>query len=423
MKNFILITTLAMLTGAIALKPLNTQAQTTPAQNAPTQDSKQIEFLQTWHEACTKKDAENVEKCCQLSKELTDKYPNAEKQFIDYAKNQISRCALNKARQKFANALEAFYASAPEANKLEALFTAGDDYLEIDKDPQSPAHLFIVAQQPLAGQRAAGAGVYKNLDRVKTYAERSLQAFETLNPPEKYKKGYDEYNLFNLRDEALANLNYYLGSYLIETKGDQPEAQDQALAYVNKSIQVRGKDSKVLFGWKDPNNYSLRSYIYTKRYLELRKKHDSLTEEQKSGDTGKELVKQINQLLDAKMIPELARIIATATDPAFKDTMNGAIEDFNKFWKFRVDDPSKATAFLKSFEADPSIEGPPVPAKADDGTGAGAPNVTGGPAKLSVGAAAVPGTGAGKGANGTKASGKPSTKGKTTTQGSRKKKR
>ena len=150
---------------------------------------------------------------------------------------------------------------------------------------------------------------------------------------------------------------------------------------------------------------------------------ESLTEEQKSGDTGKELVKQINQLLDAKMIPELARIIATATDPAFKDTMNGAIEDFNKFWKFRVDDPSKATAFLKSFEADPSIEGPPVPAKADDGTGAGAPNVTGGPAKLSVGAAAVPGTGAGKGANGTKASGKPSTKGKTTTQGSRKKKR
>jgi len=423
MKNVILITTLAMLTGAIALKPLNAQAQTTPAQNTPTQDPKQIAFLQTWHEACSKKDAENVEKCCQLSKELTEKYPDAEKQFIDFAKRVIGRCALNKAYQKFVNSLEAFYASAPEANKLDALITAGDDYLEIDKDPQSPAHLFIVAQQPLAGKQAVAAGVYKNLERVKTYAERSLQAFETLNPPEKFKKGYDEYNLFNLRDEALANLNYYLGYYLIETKGDQPEAQDQALAYVNKSIQVKGKDSKVLFGWKDPNNYSLRSYIYTKRYLELRKKHDSLTEEQKTGDTGKDLIKQINQLLDAKMIPELARIIATTTDPAFKDTMNGAMEEFNKFWKFRVDDPSKAPAFLKSFEADPTIEGPPVPAKADDGTGAAAPNVTGGTAKLSAGAAAVPGTGAGKAANGTKASGKTSTKGKTTTKGSRKKKR
>lgn len=423
MKNFILITTLAMLTGAIALKPLSAHAQTTPAQNAPAQDPKQIEFLRTWHEACSKNDAENVEKCCQLSKELTDKYPNAEKQFIDFATRQIGRCALNKARQKFAGALEAFYASAPEANKLDALFRAGDDYLEIDKDPQSPAHLYIVAQQPLAGQRAVVAGVYKNLDRVKTYAERSLQAFETLNPPEKYKKGYDEYNLYNLRDEALANLNYYLGYYLIETKGDQPEAQDQALAYINKSIHVRSKDSKVLFGWKDTNNYSLRNYIYTKRYSELSKKHDSLTEEQKTGDTGKELIKQINQLLDAKMIPELARIIATATDPAFKDTMNGAMEEFNKFWKFRVDDPSKAPAFLKSFEADPTIEGPPVPAKADDGTGAAAPNVTGGTAKLSAGAATVPGTGADKGANGTKASGKTSTKGKTTTKGGRKRKR
>src|SRR5262245_5901496 len=113
MKNVILITTLAMLTGAIALKPLNALAQSAPAQNAPTQESKQTEFLQIWHEACSKKDAESVEKCCQLSKEMTDKYPNVEKQFLDYAKNQIGKCELSKAYQKFAGALEAFYASAP----------------------------------------------------------------------------------------------------------------------------------------------------------------------------------------------------------------------------------------------------------------------------------------------------------------------
>src|SRR5215813_5417561 len=421
MKNIILITTLAMLTCTIVLNPLNAQAQSTPAQDAPTQDPKQIAFLQTWHDACSKNDAENAEKCCQLSKELTDKYPDAGKQYIDYAKSQIGKCAVNKAFQKFTSALESFYASEPEANKLEALFSAGDDYLEIDKDPQSAAHLFIVAQQPLAGQQAVVAGVYKNLDKVKTYAERSLQAFETLNPPEKYKKDYTEYNLFNLRDETLAKLNQYLGYYLIETKGAQPEAQDQALAYVNKSIQVRGKDIKVLFGWKDPNNYSLRRYIYTKQYAELRKKYDAANDDK--GDTGKELLKQINQLLDTKLIPELARIIATATNPALKDTMNDAVVEFNNFWKFRVDDPSKAPAYLKSFEADPTIEGPPVPAKADDGAGAAAPNVTGGEAKLSAGAAAVPGTGAGKGANGTKSSGKTSTQAKTPTKGSRKKNR
>src|SRR5215475_32841 len=364
MKNIILITTLAMLTGTIVLKPLNAQAQSSPAQDAPTQDPKQIQFLQTWHDACSKKDAESAEKCCQLSKELTDKYPDAGKQYIDYAKSQIGKCALNKARQKFANALEAFYASSPEESKLDALLTAGDDYLKVDKDPQSAAYLFIVAQQPLAGQRAVVAGVCKYRERVKTYAERSLQAFETLNPPEKYKKDYTEYNLFNLRDETLASMNQYLGYYLIETKGDQPEAQNQALAYINKSIQVRGKDSKALFGWKDSNNYSLRRYIYNKQYTELRKKYDALTDDQKTGDTGKELIKQINQLLDTKLIPELARVIATATDPALKDMMKEATGDFNNFWKFRVDDPSKAAAYLKSFEADPTVEGPPVPAKA-----------------------------------------------------------
>jgi hypothetical protein len=419
MKNIILVTTLAMLTGTIVLKPLNALAQTAPAQNAPAQDPKQIEFLQTWHDACSKNDAENAQKCCQLSKELTDKYPNAGTQYIDYAKKQIGKCELSKAYQKFASALEAFYASAPEANKLEALFTAGDDYLEIDKDPQSPAHLLIVAHQPLAGQQAVVAGVYKNLDRVKTYAERSLQALETLNPPEKYKKDYTEYNLFNLRDETLAKMNQYLGYYLIETKGAQPESQNQALAYVDKSIHVRGKDSKALFGWKDPNNYSLRRYIYTKQYAELRKKYDAANND---GDTGKELIKQINQLLDTKLIPELARLIATATDPALKDTTNDAVGEFNNFWKFRVDDPSKAPAYLKSFEADPTVEGPPVPAKADDGTGAAAPNVSGGTAKLSAGSAAVPGTDAGKSANGTKAGGKTSTQGKTTTGGSRNRK-
>src|SRR5262249_1223804 len=96
MKNIIIFTTLAMLTGTIVLKPVNAQAQSTPAQDAPTQDPKQIQFLQTWHDACSKKDAENAEKCCQLSKELIDKYPNAGKQFIDYAKSQIGKCALNK---------------------------------------------------------------------------------------------------------------------------------------------------------------------------------------------------------------------------------------------------------------------------------------------------------------------------------------
>jgi hypothetical protein len=421
MKNFILITALAMLTGTIVLIPLNAQAQSTPAQNTAQPDPKETEFITTWYEACSKRDtAEKVEKCCQLSKELIEKYPNAEKKYIDYAKRESEKCTLGKAIQKADTAIKAFYSGPPDATKLDALFTAGDDYLELDKDPQSPLHLYIVAQQALAGQRSVSGGVYKNLDRVKVYAERAIKAFETLNPPAKYQKEYTEYNLYNLRDEVLAYMNQYLGYYLNETRGDQPEAQDQALAYFGKSIQVRSKESKVPLGWNDPFNYYYRSIIYGKQYTELRKKYDPLTDEQKTGDTGKELIKQINELLDNKLIPEDARVIATATKPEYRELKTIATDEFNNLWKFRVDDPTKAPEYLKSFEADPTVQGPPVPAKADDGTGAAAPSVSTGTAKLPPGAAAAPGTGTSK-TNATKATGgKTPTKSRTPTKGRRK---
>jgi len=416
MKNFILITALAMLTGTIVLLPLDAQAQSTPAQNtapqnAPAQDPKEVEFIQSWYDTCyTKKDNE---KCCVLSKELTEKYPN-NKDYIGAAKKNVTRCTIDKASENFNASFKAFYATPPDANKLDALFTAGDDYLEIDPDPQSPAHLYVIAHQALAARQAVVADVYKNYDRVKTYADRAIKAYETLSTPEKFKKEYAELNLLNLRDQVLATMNQCLGYILLQTKPDQPDAQDQALAYIDKSIKVRSPEYKEI-GWKDPTNYNIRRNIYFNRYTELKKKYDALTDEQKTGDVGKELLKQVNDLLDKKLIPEDARVIATATKPEFKDLRAEATEEFNNFWKFRVDDPTKAPAYLKSFEADPTVEGPPVPAKADDGAGTTAPNVTGGTAKLSAGTATVPGTGTAKSANGTKAtSGKTPTKGKTT---------
>jgi hypothetical protein len=411
MKNFILITALAMLTSMIVLIPLNAQAQSKPEQNA--QDQKQNEFLETWHGACSKNGAAaNAEKCCQLSNEMIEKYPNLDKQYLDYSKKTIEKCAFNQAAGNAYNAIKAFYATPPDATKLEALFTSGDEYLKLDQDPKSPLHLFIVAQQAEAGHRSVKAGVYQTLDRVKTYSERALKEFETLNPAEKDKKAYTEYGLFNLRDMVMANMNQYLGYYLIETKGNQSEAQEQALAYLDKSIEVRSKDSKEFIGWKDPNNYSLRRSIYSNRYTELSKKYEALTVEQKTGEMGKELLNQINQALDTKLIPELARMIASATNPAFKDMKSDAMEEFNSFWKFRVDDPSKASAYLESFDADPTVAGPSVPAKADDGADVTAPKATDGGTKLSTGTGAAPETGAGK------AGSKSSTKGKTINKGS-----
>jgi hypothetical protein len=410
MKNYILITALAMLTGAIVLSPQNARAQSTPAQNAPAQDPKEIEFVGTWYDVCITKKPLDTEKCYQLSKELIEKYPNhSEKKYIEFAKRRIDEYIYAKAIEKFNTAFKKYTESKPDAANLDALLTAGDDFLEIETDPKNAIRLYVIAYQALFIRQALVAEVYKNYDRVKIYADRALAAYATLSPDEKDKKQYTEYNLFNLRDQVLAYMNQVLGYILVLTKPDQADAQDQAMAYIDKSLKVRSQEYKDI-GWKDPYNYNMRRTIYTKRYTELRKQYDALTDEQKTGDTGKELLKQVNDLLDTKMIPELARIIAVANRPELAEVKTDATADFDNFWKFRVDDPTKAPPYLKSFEADPTVPGPPVPVKVDDGTGTGpAPTASGGTTKLNSGTA-VPTAGS----NGTKATSGKTTKGKTT---------
>lgn len=387
MKNVFLITALAMLTGAIAL---DARAQTTPAAEQQ-QDPKELEFVQSWYEACIGKKPIDEEKCYQLSKELTEKHPKADPKYLKFANTKITGYKFSKASDKFNTALiKDFYGSKPDAAKLEAVFTAGDEFLEVESDPQSPYYLYVIGHQALAAQHAIVADAYKNYDKAKTYFERALKAFETLNPPADKVKEYNELNLSNMRDLVQANINQCMGYILTLTSPDQPEAQAQALAYIEKSIKVRSQANKDI-GWKDPVNYQLRKGIYTKQYQELSKQYATLTDEQKTGDSGKALLKQINDVLDKKLIPEDARLIAVATKPELKDVKNESTEEFNNFWKFRVDDPAKAAEYLKAFEADPTVEGPPVPAKAEDSTGAAVPNAAGGTTKLTAGSSGVPG--------------------------------
>jgi hypothetical protein len=373
MKNFYLITALAMLT--FVLTP-DAQAQSTPAQQpqaAP--DQKEVEFVQSWYDACIGKKPIDNEKCNQLSQELITKYPNhSEKKYIEFANRKIAEYKFAKVSEKFNTALKDYVSQKADAAKLDTLLTAGDDFLELEKDPQSPNHLFVVAQQALATHRGVLEEVYTNYDRVKVYAERALKNFETLSPPEKYKKEYSDLNLASLRDLVQANMNQTLGLIMTLTSPDAPEAQAQALAYFDKSLKVRSQDNKEI-GWKDVNTYQFRRNIYTKQYLELRKKYDALTDEEKLGETGKGLIKQVNEHLDKKLIPEEARLIAVAVNrPDLSELKTETLDEFNNFWKFRVDDSAKAPAYLKAFEADPTVEGPPVPAKAEDATGAAAPD-------------------------------------------------
>jgi hypothetical protein len=352
-KKFSLLIALMPLVALIALAPLAANAQ----------DEAQAEFERTWYDTCyTKKD---VEKCYQLSKELVEKYPT-KSAYIDNAKVKVKVYDQNKAWEKFQVAFDAYYKQSPQdAAKLEALFAAGDAFLQVEPDNQAPAHLYALGQMALAGHQASISRIYDKLDKVKDYVEQSMKAFQSALASEKTRKDFDLY-VVPLKDLVMANGAQFLGFRLIETRG----AADRALEYLTQATQVKGKDG---VGWKDPNNYWLRSTIYSAQYIELKKPYDAMTDEQKSSEAGKEILKKVNELLDTRLIPEYARVLATANNPNAKNYYEVVKPQFDLLWKFRTDAPDKAADYVKNYANDPTIANVPVPAKPEDASSLNAP--------------------------------------------------
>jgi hypothetical protein len=383
MKKLSLLIALTLLSGGIVLSPSTAKAQ----------DDKKAEFERVWYDTCfTKKD---VEKCYQQSKELVEKYPDST--YIKNAKSKVQVYDQNKAWEKFQGALKAYYTPPQDAAKLESLFSAGEEYLKFEPNQQ-----YVIGQMALAGSNGAMSQVYKNLDKVKGHAEKALKTFESATPPEGWKP--EEWN--PLRDIVLAQMNQYLGWQTIETKGDQ----EQALNHLTKATQVKGKDGT---GWKDPNNYWLRSTIYSSQYTELRKQYDAMPDDQKTGDAGKEVLKKVNDLLDTKLIPEYARVLATATKPEAKSLSDAARDQFDAFWDYRTGAKEKAAEYVKNYVNDPTIAAVPIPVKvetADNLNAPAAPTATAGNVKLTAGGAPAPGAAGGKAS----ANGSSKTNGKAT---------
>jgi hypothetical protein len=349
MKKHSPLIALTLLAGCLALSPLRANAQD--------EKDKQDAFEREWYDTCyIKKDAE---KCYQQSKEMAEKYPTDK--YIANAQKIIKTYEKNKVMDRFQAALTA-YSNAPDAAKLDQLFAAGDECLKGDK-VEPALQQYVLGRVALAGTNGAMAEFYKNLDRVKGYAENALKAFDPAAPPEGWKK--EEWE--PLREVLLAQMNQYLGwHFIMGTKSDT----GQGLNYLAKAVQMRCKDCA---GWKDPNNYFLRSTVYSNQYTELRKPYDAMTNEQKTGPEGKEALKKIGELLDTKLIPEYARVLVTANKPEVKGIYDFAKSQFDSFWDFRTGAKDKAPDYIKNYEADPTIAPVPVPAKPDDESNLNAP--------------------------------------------------
>lgn len=362
MKKFSFLFALTLLASAIAFSPVQAQ------------DDKQVEMERITYEACYDKDKKNMDKCIPLAEELIAKYPNSQyagplKRLVDGHKLNTK---LTQLTTRFQSALTAYY-SAPDGNKLDQLFNAGDEFLKAQ-----PGNHFVTGQLALAGAHGSIGQIYKNLDKVKGYGEEALKLFEPAAPAE----GWKQTDWDNLREIIRAQINQFLGFRLIETKGDKT----QAVEYLTKSTMVKNKDGA---GWKDPNNYWLRVGIYLEEYQALRAEYDKLTDEQKTGDPGKELLKKVNEVMDGKLIPDYARVMATATKPETKSLQDAAKGYLDAYWNYRTKAPEKQADFVKAFSSDPTVASPTIPVKVEDADPATLQAPTspaGGSVKLSSGA-------------------------------------
>jgi hypothetical protein len=398
MKKYSPLIALMLLASGVTLAPLRANAQ---------DDDKMVAFERDWYDTCYQK--KDNEKCYQQSKELLDKFPASK--YRPNAEKNVKSYDRNKASEKFQAALDAYYKQSPQdAAKLEALFAAGDGYLQAEPDQQSPSHLYVLGQMALAGHQASLGRVYDKLDKVKDYVDRAMKTFVSAQPSEATKKDFELY-VVPLKDLLAANGNQFLGFRLIETKGDQ----NQALDYLGQAIQVKGKE----VGWKDPINYWLRAMVYNNQYTELRKQYDALpTDADKTGDPGKELLNKVNALLDTKLVPEYARVLATANKPDAKNIYDAAKQPFDQLWEYRTGAKDKADDYIKNYANDPTVNSVPIPAKPADASSLNAPAPPTGPAnvKLPTGKpSAAPG---GKATNGNGAKSAPA-KGKAKPKGRR----
>lgn len=363
MKKYSFLLALSLLASAIAFSPAKAQ----------TQEEKQAEAERVTYEACYDKEKKNMEKCIPLAEELIAKYPGS--RYAEPLKKLVTNYKLNnqitQLSEKFQAALKAYY-SAPDGNKLDQLFNAGDEFLKVQ-----PGNQFIVGQEALAGAHGSIGQIYKNYDKVKGYGEQALKLFEPTTAPE----GWEKANWDNLREIIQAQVNQFFGFRLIETKGDKAQAID----YLTKSTMVKSKDGA---GWKDPNNYWLRVGIYLEEYQALRAEYDKLADDQKTGEPGKELLKKVNEVMDGKLIPEYARVMATAVKPETKSLNDAAKGYFDAYWNYRTKAPEKAAEYLKAFSADPTVAGPAIPVKVEEADSAPLQAPTGpaaGSVKLSSG--------------------------------------
>jgi hypothetical protein len=285
-----------------------------------------------------------LEKKAAIAKEFVEKFPQSS--YAAYCKKTIDQWELTKVYNKYQEADKTFFApnGANEAS-LTALLAAGDAWLQ--KTPGD-----IVPTVRLATGTGFGllAGFYKDSNRVFANAEKALKALEPTAPP----KGWKPDIWAKFRADNTPFLVQYQGLAKLR---QTPQDIEGALNFLNKAAAL--KDSATT---KDPNTYLWRAEANSTIYGKHNDEYKALTDDEKRGDKGKELLKTKIYPVGEKIVHDYARVVAlTANKPELKAVNTSAKEDAETYYKILKD--GKTTGLeelIARYQADVTAPDTPI---------------------------------------------------------------
>ena len=286
----------------------------------------------------------DLEKKAAIAKEFVEKFPQSS--YAAYCKKTIDTWELTKLYNRYTEADKAFFTAngANEAN-LTSLIAAGDTWLR-----KTPGDIGPTVRLATATGFGLLAGFYKDTNRVFTDAEKALKALEPTAAPKGWKP--DVWAKFRADNTPL--LTQYQG--LSKLRQAPPDIEG-ALMYLNKSAAV--KDGSTV---KDPNTYLWRAEANSTIYAKNNDEYKVLSDDDKRGDKGKEVLKTKIYPVGEKIVHDFARVVAlTANKPELKAVNTSAKEDAETYYKILKDGKTDGlNELIARYQADVTAPDTPI---------------------------------------------------------------
>ncbi len=289
------------------------------------------------------------------AKAFLEKFSTVDEYWKKGPRGFITTYELKKVYTKCQDADKTFFGSPNEAN-LNNFIAACDAWINKSTTPD----VYYNTRISLGTGYGVLAGFYKDTNRGMGYTEKSLQLLGPTAPP----TGWKPEDWANFRKENVGRLTQYQGLYKLR---QAPPDNEGAIDFLTKAAAI--KEGPAV---KDPNTYLLRAEATTAIYTKLNAEYNALSDDEKRGDKGKELLGKIYPVVE-KMANDYGRVVAlTEGKPEYKAIYDDAKSQTDAFVKF-LDPNGKPEELYQKFKGD--VSAPDAKLKSEETTSAAPPPV------------------------------------------------